>query len=117
MTIYRRLKKSNNQDVLDKLNRNVSKKEVEKKLNEVVIKGKNIKITKKQLLEWKRNNSILLVVECRRCSKIHEIKSRFYTYNCSCGQNLICWQTVNHAGSKVLHKHKELDGDSLKKYF
>lgn len=83
----------------------------------VIMKKKEIKITKTLLYKWKKDSTILLVVKCNKCGLLHEIKSRFYTYNCKCGQNLICWQVINYAGSKVLHRHKELTIDSLKQYF
>lgn len=117
MTIFRALKGSNNQEVLNKLGKRYSKKKKQQVLNETIKIG-NIKITRKQLLEWKNDDKIICVLQCLKCKKLNIIKERFYTYNCKCGKNLIIYQNINYAGSKVVFKNKEMkDKDSLKIYW
>lgn len=75
-----------------------------------------MKVTRKQFYDWKRDKSLICVLECRKCHKIHEFRKKAYlNFNCDCGQNIIFAGLINFVND-ILYKSKFMYQNSLKKF-
>lgn len=75
-----------------------------------------VKIKQKQLNVWDRNKELIIVLQCKNCGKLYEIKNKFRIFNCDCGRNLVVWHTVNFLWSTIIWKNKLLKNYDLSKF-
>jgi hypothetical protein len=75
-----------------------------------------VKIIKKQLQQYKKDNTLICAIKCNNCGKIHEIRNQYTTYNCTCSKNLVWFTSINFLWSKLLYVSDKLEGYSLRKF-
>lgn len=117
-TIRRRLKDSNNPEVLKKMKEQFVERNVVKNRKprlEYALQNNIFDDTIKKLC--KRVPEIICVIQCLHCGKITAIKEKFYSdKNCVCGKNIIYFGSVNFLNAKVLYKSKNLKNYSLRTF-
>jgi len=74
---------------------------------------KEAKIPQVKMKKWDKDQFLICVLQCRWCSKIHEIRNATGTYNCDCKHNLLYGRSINYLWSKVLYINKLIKGDYI----
>jgi len=107
-------KKNNLQRYYDK-NKNLNKiYDVNGKSKVPTLKKPNI--SKYKMDRYKKDIDLIALIFCRNCGKIHELKNKFYTYNCECSKNLIIFGVVNFLYSKILYISDKVEDYSLRTF-
>lgn len=73
-----------------------------------------MKITKAQMERWKRDKTLICVIQCR-CGKVHEVRKKYQdqAITCQCGHILFYCCLINYARNKVLYRSKYMKNDNL----
>jgi hypothetical protein len=75
---------------------------------------KKVKLTQKYINNWDKDQSLIVVIKCRNCNLIHEIRKGYYSYFCTCGRNLLILNAINYLYSNVVFRNKNMVGDKIK---
>lgn len=73
-------------------------------------------LTVRQQKHWAKDKELIIVLQCRGCGKIHEVKNKYRMFNCDCGRNLVVFHTINHLWGKIIWKNKLLENYDISKF-
>lgn len=77
---------------------------------------KKLKIGQEKKRKYDRDINLWCVLQCRSCGKAHEFASYKMFYYCSCGKQLVFFETINHLHSWVIYKKANWLTDNFRTY-